>query len=194
MRLDSRSVMRAVFYSGVVVAIASCSKKSSEDSQAAPASPELTVGSPELSNGKAKITYKVADGDARYECRVDVEGQKGDYEDCDASGLELKTRAGANYKVYVKAISKSGGESRVIVRSFTAPGDQAPPPAQQQGQAAQQGSADISQLKTKILNADEVVAEFGSAPHPRNRLQILLTTVVCQLTQHLSIDFIQKHL
>lgn len=144
-----RAVLRAAFYSGLLTAVAtSCGKKSDSGDGPAPA-PELTLDAPTIEAGKATISYKSNTPDAHYSCRVDVDGKKGEYEECDPAGLEIKTQAGSSYKVYVKAISKSGQESQVSVRSFTAAGS---PTQTGPGQSA----ADLSQVHTVIINRDAI--------------------------------------
>lgn len=159
MLLKPRTVARAVFYGGLLTAIATaCSKTNSSDDEAAAVSPDVSVATPELGDGKAKLTFKSSGADVHYECRVDVEDQKGEYEACDESGLEVKTRAGVSYKVYIKAISKNGLESRPAVRSFVGPGAIAPPaPGPNPGPAPQeqQPAVDIATLRTQILNPGE---------------------------------------
>lgn len=175
MLFKSRALVRAAFYGGLLTIVAAgCDKKSSSDDGAAPA-PELSVKAPEFVEGKAKITYQSPTADVRYECRVDVEDKAGEYEDCDPSGLEVKVRPGATYKVYVKAISKGGVESRAVVRSFVAPGaaaQQAPSPEQQQ----QQQAIDIAQLHTLIQNRDQL----GQYDSLSGEVRVAATKVVFQ--------------
>lgn len=103
-----------------------CGKKDSKKDDA-PAKPEaISTSMTEVStaDGQAKFRYSSNIKDAKFKCKLEINGQASDWQTCSAEGISFSIPQGAPYKFSVKAIGPDGRESDVETYTGGAPAAQ----------------------------------------------------------------------
>jgi hypothetical protein len=109
---------RAALWSCAVLATFAigCGKKDSKKDDNTSAKPEaISTSMTEVSatEGQAKFRYSSNIKDAKFKCKLEIDGQAAEWQTCSADGISYSIPQGVPYKFSVKAIGPDGRESEV---------------------------------------------------------------------------------